>query len=98
MATIYAMAGKKTILIGADLRKPKLYIDFDKENHLGLSSYLTEPLSTKQIIKQSEIVNLDVITSGPIPPNPSDLLVKKKMKTLLRFLYVLFLIIPAKLT
>ena len=31
MATIYAMAGKKTILIGADLRKPKLYIDFDKE-------------------------------------------------------------------
>ena len=41
MATIYAMAGKKTILIGADLRKPKLYIDFDKENHLGLSSYLT---------------------------------------------------------
>ena len=59
MATIYAMAGKKTILIGADLRKPKLYIDFDKENRLGLSSYLTKPLSTKQIIKKSEIVNLD---------------------------------------
>ncbi len=84
LSTIYAMAGHKTILVGADLRKPKLYIDFDKENHLGLSSYLAEPLNSKKIIKKSKIKNLDVITSGPIPPNPSELLIKKKMKVLLQ--------------
>lgn len=95
LAVIYAMAGRKTILIGADLRKPKLYIDFDKENHLGLSSYLTESLVLEKIIKKSEIENLDVITSGPIPPNPSELLVKSKMKFLLEELkgiydYIIF--------
>ena len=84
LSTIFAMAGNKTILVGADLRKPKLYIDFDKENNLGLSSYLSGPLNSKKIIKKSQIENLDVITSGPVPPNPSELLVKNKMKTLLQ--------------
>ena len=78
LAALYASTGKKTILIGADLRKPKLYLDFDKFNQLGLSTFLIGANTLDQVIKTSSINNLDVITSGPIPPNPSELLTKKK--------------------
>ena len=78
------MAGKKTILVGADLRKPKLYKDFEENNDLGLSTYLKEAINTNQIIKKSKIKNLDLIISGPVPPNPSELLIKKNMKILLQ--------------
>lgn len=83
LATIYAMSGKKTILIGADMRKPKLYVDFDKENKKGLSTYLIGEEKLKDVIKKSEIENLSVITSGPVPPNPAELLGRDNMQLLI---------------
>lgn len=84
LAAIYAMSGKKTVLIGADMRKPKLYVDFDKANEKGLSTYLIGDEKLQDVIKQSSMVeNLSVITSGPIPPNPAELLGRESMGIML---------------
>ncbi len=83
LATIYALSGKKTVLIGADMRKPKLYVDFDKENKKGLSTYLIGEEKLQDVIKKSAIENLSVITSGPVPPNPAELLGRGTMKLMI---------------
>ncbi|MGC6470822.1 MAG: polysaccharide biosynthesis tyrosine autokinase [Flavobacteriales bacterium] len=80
LATLYALSGKKSIIIGADLRKPRLFLTFDEENTIGLSTFLSDTSSREEIIKKSNIKNLDYVASGPVPPNPSELLSKNKMK------------------
>lgn len=83
LALILATAGYKTILIGADLRKPRTHEDFKLDNVNGLSSYLINQESMKEVIRESENENLKIITSGPIPPNPAELLNSEKMKDLI---------------
>ena len=75
LATILAISGKKTVLIGADLRKPKLHKDFNFDNKLGLSTVLINKTDLKSVTHKTEIDNLDLILSGPIPPNPAELLI-----------------------
>lgn len=83
MASIYAMYGKKTILIGMDLRKPRLYQEFGLKNNIGVVSYLTGKASLDEIIQPSgKLPNFDIITSGPIPPNPAELIASDKCNTL----------------
>ena len=73
IASIYALYGKKTILLGFDMRKPKLYQEFGLNNNSGLSSYLSNKDELDSIIQPSgKVATLDIITSGPIPPNPAD--------------------------
>ena len=75
MASIYAMYGKKTILIGMDLRKPRLYQEFGLSNKMGVSSYLAGKASLDEIIQPSgKLPTLDVLTAGPVPPNPAELI------------------------
>jgi capsular exopolysaccharide synthesis family protein len=74
LAASIAITGEKVILIGADLRKPKLNINLDISNEIGLSTYLINKSSLTEIIKNTQVENLDVITSGPVPPNPTELL------------------------
>ena len=83
LAVIFSSLGKKVILVGADLRRPKLYLDFISDNKIGLSNYLSENIEINNIIKKTDIKNLNIINSGPIPPNPSELLSKNKMKELI---------------
>ena len=71
MATVFALSGKKTILIGMDLRKPKIFNDFDLNNDIGVVNYLINQKTISEITKKTKIPNLDIILSGPIPPNPS---------------------------
>ena len=78
-----ASAGYKTVLIGADLRKPKTHHNFNIENIKGLSSYLINQSSISEILNSTKNENLKVITSGPIPPNPSELLNSERMKELI---------------
>lgn len=82
LASVFALAGKKTLLIGADLRKPKLYDDLGLKNDLGLSQYLSNLATLEQVIQVSQIENLDMIAGGITPPNPSELLLKPQMKEL----------------
>jgi len=73
-AMSYAQLGRKTILINFDLRKLTSYFDKQEESSIGLSSFLLNKVSLKDIILKSPDDKLDYISSGPIPPNPAELL------------------------
>ncbi len=79
LATVLSMVGKRVLLVNLDLRKPKLHLIFNLENSLGMSNYLVGRCSFSDLIKEANIDNLFVITSGPIPPNPSELLSSSQM-------------------
>lgn len=83
IASIYALYGKKTLLLGFDMRKPKLFQEFGLSNNIGLSSYLSNRNSLNEVIQNSgKIDSLDLITSGPIPPNPAELIASDKCNEL----------------
>ncbi|MBP1950576.1 MULTISPECIES: CpsD/CapB family tyrosine-protein kinase [Virgibacillus] len=83
LAVVYSQQGKKVLLIDADLRKPTVHYTFRLDNLRGLSNMLVGDISLEEAISTSEINNLDIISCGPIPPNPSELLASKKMKQML---------------
>jgi capsular exopolysaccharide synthesis family protein len=83
LAVAFAQQGKKVLLIDADLRKPTLQYVFNLKNSVGLSSVLSWRSQLADSINNTHIPDLDVITSGPIPPNPSELLGSNSMKSLL---------------
>jgi capsular exopolysaccharide synthesis family protein len=78
LASIYALYGKKVLLMGFDLRKPKIYQDFSLTNNEGISSYLIGKSTLENIIQKSYVPNLDIIMAGPIPPNPTELIASEK--------------------
>ena len=69
LASIFALSGHKTVLIGADLRKPKLELEFKSENKSGLSNYLINKATLAEVTNKTEVDHLDIIFSGPTPPN-----------------------------
>jgi len=86
LASVYSMLGKKTVLVGFDLRKPKIYHDFDLSNEKGVSTWLIGKDNLKEIIQKTSFDNLSVISSGPVPPNPSELTALEKTRDLIRIL------------
>lgn len=84
LATVYAQQGLNVLLIDADLRKPTGHYTFRLENHIGLTNVLTRQSTLAQAVQESEIPHLSVLTSGPIPPNPSELLASAQMTELLK--------------
>ena len=86
LASIFQMAGHKSIILSLDLRKPTLHNYFDLENERGMSSYLRGEDSVQDIIFATKHTNLHVITSGPIPNNPSELILSSKLLELLELL------------
>ncbi|CAH0206752.1 CpsD/CapB family tyrosine-protein kinase [Priestia megaterium] len=84
LATVYAQQGLNVLLIDADLRKPTGHYTFRLENHIGLTNVLTRQSTLAQAVQESEIPHLSVLTSGPIPPNPSELLASAQMAGLLK--------------
>lgn len=83
LAVVYAQQGKKILLIDADLRKPTVHYTFRLDNLTGLSTVLVGEEEFTEVIQDSDIENLSVLTSGPIPPNPSELLGSKRMEQFL---------------
>jgi tyrosine-protein kinase Etk/Wzc len=86
LASTYSLMGKKTILVGFDLRQPMIYTDFNLNNENGVSTWLIGKDELQDIIKTTNHNNLDVISSGPIPPNPSELTLLEKTDELFRML------------
>lgn len=78
-----AQANSKVLLIDADLRKPIQHKIFKLTNKTGLSTLLGGIHSFKEVLNENVIPNLDIVTSGPIPPNPSEMLASDNMKKLL---------------
>jgi tyrosine-protein kinase Etk/Wzc len=83
LAASLALIDKKVLLIGADLRRPKLHKTFVTPNNMGLSNFLVNQCGIDEIIQNLEYKNLDFISSGPIPPNPSELLHSERMTGLI---------------
>jgi tyrosine-protein kinase Etk/Wzc len=86
LALAYSILGKKTILIGYDLRNPGIFDDFDFDNEYGVSTWLIGHDSIDKIIRKTNNENLDIILSGPIPPNPAELTTLDRTDTLIKLL------------
>ncbi len=83
LATTCALAGQKVLLIDADMRRGYLHRYISKSNNNGLSEYLSGQKSIGDVITESHIDNLDVITRGQTPPNPSELLHHQRLQELI---------------
>jgi succinoglycan biosynthesis transport protein ExoP len=83
IATVFALSEKKTVIVGLDLRKPRLADEFNLTKNVGVVNYLIKQKSLSEITNPTQIPNLDVILSGPIPPNPSELILSEAMKELI---------------
>ena len=85
IASVFSDQGKKVCLIDADMRKPTVSKTFGLTNSIGLSSLITSrELSVQSVAQTLEEVGLDIITSGPIPPNPSELLNSNRMNEVIK--------------
>lgn len=84
LAVTFAQQGKKTLLIDADLRKPTVHYTFNQTNTIGLTSVLTKQFSLEEAVENGGLEGFDVLSSGPIPPNPSELLGSKAMDEVLK--------------
>ncbi|WP_449621668.1 CpsD/CapB family tyrosine-protein kinase [Robertmurraya sp. Marseille-Q9965] len=87
LAIVLAQQGKKVLLVDTDLRKPSLHHVFNISNHIGLTSALSKEIYLDEAITKTYIPHLDVLTSGPIPLNPSELLNSNSMKVLMKEMY-----------
>ena len=86
-AITLAQADADVVIIDCDLRRPRLHNHFGLENSKGLTNYLSGDRSTENLIRTyPDLPKLKIITSGPIPPNPAELLSSNEMRNLLTFL------------
>lgn len=79
LAVVFAQQDKKVLLVDADLRKPTVHYTFNQLNNFGLTSVLSGQVQLKAAANVTDVPNLSVLTSGPIPPNPAELLGSKSM-------------------
>lgn len=84
VASIFAISGKKALLIGYDLRKPSLHKIFGLNATHGLTSYMVGRYELDDVLQATEFNNFDVLVSGPVPPNPSELIDSDKNRALLK--------------
>jgi capsular exopolysaccharide synthesis family protein len=84
LAVAFAQLGKKVLLIDGDMRNPRLHKIFKIKNTTGLSSYLVGKVSLQETIINAPVANMYIIPSGPIPPNPVELLDSEPMSALFK--------------
>ncbi len=77
---ILALSGKRTVIVDLDLRKPKVHLGFDHPNQDGISNLIIGQTTLDACIRKTDNDKLDFITAGPIPPNPSELLLNKRFE------------------
>lgn len=84
LALMFAQSGKKVLLVDADLRMPTVHYTFNKQLSKGLSCFLRNEESLQNIIKHSGKEGLDLITCGPIPSNPNEILDSDEMDNFIK--------------
>ena len=86
-AVTLAQSGAEVVIIDCDLRRPRLHNYFGLENTTGLTNYISGEKNPASLVKTyKDLPNLKIVTSGPIPPNPAELLSSNEMKNLLEYL------------
>lgn len=83
LAVAFAQSDRKVLIIDADLRKPTMHHTFMTTNRWGLTNILTGQSRPAEVIVETYIPNLSLLPSGPIPPNPSEILASKRMTAFL---------------
>ncbi len=86
LATVLGMSGKRVLIIGADMRRPRLFDDFGLDNAKGLSNVLSGQLKLEAAIQSTTLEGIDLISGGPVPPNPSELLMSNQMDNIISLL------------
>lgn len=86
LAVVMAQQGNHVLLVDADLRKPTVHHTFRHTNTRGLTNVLTKQAQVDDVIIETEIERLSILPSGPVPPNPSELLSSKTMENLIEYL------------
>ncbi len=86
LAGILAFSDKKVIVIDFDMRKPKIHLGFNVDNVKGVSTILSNIDAIDDCIQPSKVKNLDFITAGPVPPNPSELILTPRMDEMMEHL------------
>ncbi len=81
-ASVYALAGRRTLLLGFDLRRPRIAEMFGVNPSIGITDYLINPIPLDEVIQKTRTKNLDLLLSGPVPPNPDELMESQKTKEL----------------
>lgn len=84
LATVFALSGKRTLIVGADMRRPKITEDFKRANDAGLSTFLSGISDFTQVVQDTEIENLFLVSGGPVPPNPSELLLTDRFEEFIK--------------
>jgi len=79
VAITFAQMGSKVLLVDTDLRKPIMHRLFGVSRDVGLTNFLINKMDLKEVVIKTEINGLDIMTSGPLPPNPSELLSSRAM-------------------
>jgi capsular exopolysaccharide synthesis family protein len=83
LAISFAQSGARTLLVDADMRRPRIHRIMDVQNPYGLSSYLARSMPLEDVVEESAVPNLFVLPTGPLPPNPSEMLGSEAMKKFL---------------
>jgi capsular exopolysaccharide synthesis family protein len=86
LAVTLAQSGKTVLVVDADLRRPRQHRLFKVKNTFGLTTYLTDSVPIKDVVKSTEIPNLFLVNAGPIPPNPAELLGSDKMTRFIKMM------------
>ena len=81
LAVVMAQGGSQVLLVDLDLRRPNVHRLFGISNSAGLTNLLVEDRSLESVVQKDSVGNLDILTTGPIPPNPAELVGSKKFAT-----------------
>jgi capsular exopolysaccharide synthesis family protein len=84
LAISLAQLGKRVLIVDSDMRRPSIRAFFHVELRTGLSNYLTGYDNWRELVQPAGLNGLDCLASGPVPPNPSELLSSGRMKTLIQ--------------
>ncbi|WP_171333890.1 CpsD/CapB family tyrosine-protein kinase [Enterococcus cecorum] len=90
LAVVFAQAGRRVLLVDADMRKATLHKTFGLSNEVGLSNLVSGQQSASSVIQPSGVDNLSLMTAGPTPPNPAELLNSHRMNVVIEELYQMF--------
>ncbi|CAI3282104.1 CpsD/CapB family tyrosine-protein kinase [Enterococcus cecorum] len=90
LAVVFAQAGRRVLLVDADIRKATVHKTFGLSNEVGLSNLVSGQQSASSVIQPSGVDNLSVMTAGPTPPNPAELLNSHRMNVVIEELYQMF--------
>jgi capsular exopolysaccharide synthesis family protein len=87
LAVVFAQQGKNVLLVDADMRKPTAHYTFNLTNTFGLTTVLTRQKILREVVHPSDVDHLDLLTCGPVPPNPAELLSSRSMEEFLVDVY-----------